>query len=171
LKHEGVVQKTGVVLGLDDEPVHLARRFRPDLIQINGSLLDQRPETSGVLHALADLGCEVWLRSVFLDGLLFMPREDLPPALADAGPRLSRIRRMLAEAGADPMQAALAYARSRPDVSTAVVSVRSAAELKALAAAASQPQPSLDWPEFALDHPVALDPRRWSEIRAPRNAA
>ena len=161
LKDQGVVQKLGVVLGMDDEPVHLARRFRPDLIQINGSLLDQRPETSGVLHAFEDLGCEVWLRSIFLDGLLFMPREDLPPALADAGPRLSRIRRMLAEAGADPMQAALDYASSRPEVSTAIVSVRTAAELKALVAAASQPQPSLDWPAFALDCQAALDPRRW----------
>ena len=161
LKDAGVVRKLGVVLGMDDEPVHLARRFRPDLIQINGSLLDQRPEASGVLHAFEDLGCEVWLRSLFLEDLLFMPREDLPPALAHAGPRLSRIRRMLAEAGADPMQAALAYARSRPEVSAAIVAVRTAAELKALAAAASQPQPSLDWPAFALDDPIALDPRRW----------
>jgi aryl-alcohol dehydrogenase-like predicted oxidoreductase len=127
MKDEGLVQKVGVVLGMDDEPVHLARRFRPDLIQINGSLLDQRPETSGVLHAFEDLGAEVWLRSVFLDGLLFMPREDLPAAVADAGPRLSRIRRMLAEAGADPMQAALAYARSRPEVSTTIISLRTGA--------------------------------------------
>ena len=161
MKHEGLVQKVGVVLGMDDAPVHLARRFRPDIIQINGSLLDQRPDESGVLHAFQDLGAEVWLRSVFLEGLLFMPREDLPAALADAGPRLSRIRRSLAEAGADPMQAALAYARSRPEVSAAIISVRTAAELKALAAAASTPQPSLDWPQFALDHAIALDPRRW----------
>jgi D-threo-aldose 1-dehydrogenase len=162
LKDEGVVQKVGVVLGMDDAPVHLARRFRPDIIQINGSLLDQRPDESGVLHAFQDLGAEVWLRSVFLEGLLFMPREDLPAALADAGPRLSRIRRSLAEAGADPMQAALAYARSRPEVSAAIISVRTAAELKALAAAASTSQPSLDWAQFALDHEVALDPRRWN---------
>ncbi|HWE46473.1 MAG TPA: aldo/keto reductase [Caulobacteraceae bacterium] len=164
LKAEGVVQKVGVVMTMEDAPVHLARRFRPDLIQINGSILDQRPDRSGVLHAFEDLGCELWLRSVFLNGLLFMPREDLPPALADAGPRLSRIRRMLAEAGADPMQAALAYARSRPEVSAAVIDVRSAAELKALAAAASQPQPSLDWPQFALDDPTALDPQRWARV-------
>jgi aryl-alcohol dehydrogenase-like predicted oxidoreductase len=162
LKAEGVVQKVGVVLTMDDEPVHLARRFRPDVVQIACSVLDQRPVETGVLAALADQGVEIHLRSVFLRGLLFMAREDLPAALVDAGPRLSRIRRSLAEAGADPMQAALAFARSRPEASSIIVGARSAAELKALAAAASTPLPNLDWRELALDHPVALDPRKWT---------
>jgi aryl-alcohol dehydrogenase-like predicted oxidoreductase len=161
LKDEGLIAKVGVVLTMNDEPVHLARRFRPDIVQMPCSLLDQRPVQSGVLLALEDLGCEIWLRSVFLHGLLFMPREDLPSGLADAGPQLSRIRRMLAEAGADPMQAAIAYARSRAEASAVVVGARSAAELHALIAAAATPMPSLDWSRFALDHPLALDPRRW----------
>ena len=62
-------------------------------------------------EVVAEQGVEVQIRSVFLNGLLFLPRENLPPALADAGPRLSRIRRILAEAGADPLQAALARTR------------------------------------------------------------
>jgi aryl-alcohol dehydrogenase-like predicted oxidoreductase len=126
------------------------------------SLLDQRPVQSGVLDALAQQGVEIHLRSVFLSGLLFMPREDLPANLADAGPRLSRIRRMLAEAGADPMRAALAFAQSRPEASAVVVGARSPAELRALLAASASPALDLDWSQFALEHPVALDPNLWT---------
>jgi aryl-alcohol dehydrogenase-like predicted oxidoreductase len=162
LRDEGLFHKIGVSVGGGDEPVHLARRFQPDLIQIPCSMLDQRPAREGVLAALRDLGVEVQLRSIFLQGLLFLPREALPHVLADAGPRLSRIRRMLAEAGADPLQAALAYALSRPEASAVMVGVTSAAELRALMAAAAAPAPELDWSELALDHPVALDPRLWA---------
>lgn len=161
LKGEGLFQKIGVSVSETSEAAALARRFKPDLIQLPCSLLDQRAERDGALAALADLGVEVHLRSVFLKGLLFLPREELPAALTDAGPRLSRIRRMLAEAGADPLQAALAYAQTRAEASAVIVGVGSAAELRALIAASHAPAPNLDWSAFALDHDAALDPRRW----------
>jgi aryl-alcohol dehydrogenase-like predicted oxidoreductase len=168
LKDEGLFQKVGVSCYGSDEPVHLARRFRPDLVQLPCSLLDQRPSRDGTMRALADLGVEIHLRSVFLQGLLFLDRDQLPAGLADAGPRLSRIRRALAEAGADPLQAALAYAQTRPEVSDVILGVTSAAELRAILAAAAAPVPDLDWSELALDHPQALDPRRWNEAPRPQ---
>jgi aryl-alcohol dehydrogenase-like predicted oxidoreductase len=161
LKGEGLYKRIGVSARGSDAPALIARRFRPDLIQLPCSLLDQRLVRDGVLATIAGLGVEVQIRSVFLNGLLFMPREALPPALADAGPRLSRIRRVLAESGADPLQAALAFARSRPEVSVVIVGVGSAAELRAVLAAAHAPTPDLDWSQLALDHAYALDPERW----------
>jgi aryl-alcohol dehydrogenase-like predicted oxidoreductase len=168
LKQEGIFQQVGVSCYGSDEPVHLARRFRPDLIQLPCSLLDQRPARDGTLRALADLGIEVHLRSIFLQGLLFLDRDQLPSALGDAGPRLSRIRRALAEAGTDPLQAALAYAQTRPEASTVILGVTSAAELRAIVAASNAPVPHLDWSQLALDHPLALDPRLWTQAPAPR---
>jgi aryl-alcohol dehydrogenase-like predicted oxidoreductase len=162
LRDEGLFQKIGISAHGEDEPVLLARRFKPDLMQVPCSMLDQRAWRDGTLAALKDLGCEIQLRSVFLQGLLFLPREALPLSLSDAGPRLSRIRRMLAEAGADPMQAALAFAQTRAEASAVIVGVASAAELRALIAASHAPVPDLDWSALSLDHPVALDPRLWS---------
>ena len=171
LKGEGLYRRIGISAHGSDEPVLLARRFRPDLIQLPCSMLDQRLVRNGALAALADLGVEVQVRSVFLHGLLFQPRESLPPALAEAGPRLSRIRRILAEAGADPLQAALAFARSRPEVSAVIVGVGSAAELRAVLAAALAPAPKLDWSQLSLDHPRALDPRLWDAPEGLSSAA
>jgi aryl-alcohol dehydrogenase-like predicted oxidoreductase len=124
--------------------------------------LDQRLVTDGTLATLAEMGVEVHLRSVFQQGLLFLPRDGLPSNLAEAGPRLSRIRRTIAEAGADPMQAALAFALNRPEASAVIVGVASAAELRAVLAAAVAPSPALDWDALRLDDPAALNPQLWA---------
>ena len=157
LKDESYFDAIGIEIEPGDDAFGLARRFKPDVIQAPASLLDQRLIASGALAAAASLGVEVRLRSVFLQGLLFAPREALPARFAEAGPRLSRIRLMLAEAGVDPLQAALAFALGRPEASTVVVEAGSTAELKAVIAAASVAAPQLDWSALALDHPGALD--------------
>lgn len=163
LKGEGLFQQIGFSAYAEDDAATLARRFGADLVQVPCSLLDQRLVRDGTLERLAEQGVEVHLRSVFLQGLLFLSREDLPPALAHAGPRLSRIRRALAEAGADPLQAALAFALDRPEASAAIVGVTSAAELRAIVAASHQPSPRLDWAALSLDDLTALDPRAWAQ--------
>jgi aryl-alcohol dehydrogenase-like predicted oxidoreductase len=141
---------------------HPGRRFRPDLIQAPGSLLDQRMLADGTLERIAGMGIEVQLRSIFLNGLLFLPIDRIPGQLKSATRGLSKVRRMIAEGRSDPLQAALGFALSRPEASTVLVNVHSAAELSAVIAAASSPPPDLDWNEMALDDEVVLDPRRWA---------
>ena len=161
LKGEGLFQTIGFSAHAEDDPAALARRYRPDMVQLPVSMLDQRLVHDGTLEKLAELGVEVHLRSVFLKGLLFMERAALPACLSHAGPRLSRIRRMLAEAGADPLQAALSFAMDRPEASAVIVGVASAAELRAVLAASHQPSPRLDWAALSIDDTTALDPRQW----------
>lgn len=164
MKAEGLFSKIGITAYAEEAPALLARRFKPDILQVPASVLDQRLLKSGVFHELEAMGIEVHVRSVFLQGLLFLPREALPPSLSHIGPQLSRVRRRLAEAGADPLQAALSHALNLPGVSTVIVGVTSAAELRAVLAAAERPAPRhLDWEGLALDCPFALDPRRWSD--------
>ena len=162
LKDEGVYGAVGISARASDDPVGLARRFKPDLMQLPVSLLDQRLVADGTLSTLAEMGVEVHLRSIFQQGLLFLPRSGLPANLADAGPRLSRIRRTIMEAGADPMQAALAFAMNRPEASAVIVGVASAAELRAVLAAAVTPSPALDWDALRLDDAAALQSPVWA---------
>ena len=163
----GVCGAVGIAVEPGDDALGLARRFKPQLIQVSVGLLDQRLILSGALGEIAALGAEVHLRTSLLHGLLFLPREGLPPALAEAGPQVSRVRRLIAEAGADPLQAALAFALDRPEASRVIVEASSAGEVRALLAAAAASSPALDWPALALDHPAALD----AEARLGRRAA
>ena len=156
LKDRGLYRRIGFLATMEDGPTLLARRFQPDVVQMPCNILDQRPVAEGTLSDLAGLGIDVHISSVFARGLLFASRENLPPHLADQGVALSRTRRRLAEARIDPMQAALAFCLSLPPAAAVVASVASAAELRAVLAAAHAPRPDLDWEALALQEPAAL---------------
>ncbi len=162
LKDEGLFRRIGVSAFASDDPVGLARRFKPDVVQVPASLLDQRLIVSGALAELKGMGVEVHLRSIFLQGLLFLPPDRVPAALKGASSRLSRVRRIIAEGRSDPLQAALGFALSRQEAAMVIVGVTSAAELQAIIAAAASPPPDLDWDDMALDDETALDPRAWA---------
>ena len=161
LKDAGLCNKIGVSVYASDDPVGVARRFKPDVVQAPPSLLDQRLLIDGTLATLAGMGVEVQLRSIFLNGLLFLPPDRAPSHLKAAAGRISRARRLIAEGRSDPLQAALGFALSRPEASSVLVGVASAAEMSAVVAAASTPPPDLDWDEMAIDDPTALDPAAW----------
>jgi len=162
LKDQGLFDKIGVAAHASDDPLGIARRFRPDIVQAPASLLDQRLLINGALADIAEMGIEVQLRSIFLQGLLFLPPDRMPAQLRDAASSLSRVRRMIAEGRSDPMQAALAFALARPEASCVIVTPTSSAELSAMCAAAACPAPELDWAGMALNDPAALDPRQWA---------
>ena len=168
LRDEGLVEKIGVSAYASDDPRGLTRRFKPDIVQAPASLLDQRLIADGALAEIAGLGVEVHLRSIFLQGILFMPPHQMPAHLQASSRSLSRVRRMIAEGRSDPLQAALGWALSRPEASSVIVGVTTAAELQAIIAAAASPPPDLDWDEMALDDPATLDAEPWA---APNAAA
>lgn len=156
LKDEGVCRRIGVSVYASDDPVGVARRFKPDLMQAPASLLDQRLLLDGSLATIAEMGVEVHLRSIFLNGVLFLPPDRAPSHLKAAAGRISRARRLIAEGKSDPLQAALGFALTRPEASHVMVGVTSAAEMSAVVAAAMSPPPDLDWDEMAIDDPDAL---------------
>ena len=161
LKSEGLISRIGISATYKDQPLLLARRFKPDVVQVPCSILDQRLVHNGDIVAMAEMGIEVQIRSVFLQGLLFLPRESLPGNLVAIGPHLSKVRRIMMEQGADPLHAALSFALNLSGVSTVVVGVTSAAELRAIVAASERKSPKLNWDAMALNDDIALDPAQW----------
>ena len=83
LKSEGIIGGIGISAYVADDPVVLAEHFRPDAMQLPFSLLDQRLLQDGSLERLKQLGVEIHARSLFLQGLLFMPEP--PENLGAAG--------------------------------------------------------------------------------------
>jgi aryl-alcohol dehydrogenase-like predicted oxidoreductase len=163
LRDTGLFERVGISAYASDDPVGLARRFKPDVIQAPASLLDQRLLLDGSLAAVRAMGVEVHLRSIFLHGLLFRPPARAPnKEFNAAASRLSRARRLIAEGRSDPLQAGLGFALSRPEASAVIVGAANHAELSAVIAAAASPPPDLDWDDMAIEDPEALDPRRWA---------
>jgi aryl-alcohol dehydrogenase-like predicted oxidoreductase len=158
LRDEGLFGGIGISAYVAEDPAALAARFRPAAIQVPFSVLDQRLLANGALARLQELGVEVHARSLFLQGLLFVPSDKLPPKLKHIGPRLDAVRRTL---GPVPLDAALAFVLQRPEIDVAVVGVTRARELDEIVAAANKQPPSIDWKACALDDEVVLTPSLW----------
>jgi aryl-alcohol dehydrogenase-like predicted oxidoreductase len=159
LKAEGVFRKIGISVYVADDPAALAARYRPDVMQLPFSLLDQRLLQDGTLGKLKAQGVEIHVRSIFLQGLLFL--DALPEKLRHAAPRLAAIKTAIANVGSTPLAAALGFVLSRPEIDVALVGVTAPAELDEILAATALPLPDLDWATLALDDETVLTPSRW----------
>lgn len=165
LKDEGLVRRVGIACTRKDPARLLARRFKPDVVQLPVSLFDQGFIKDGTIGSLCDDGIEIHAHSLFLQGLIFLARHDLPVSLEPYGAVLSKLRRTMLEAGIDPLHCALSFARSVSGIKEVVVGVTSAAELRAILAVANRPCPSLDWSLFELHDQNLLDPQGWSRLK------
>ena len=159
LRDDGTFRKIGISVYAADNPASLADRFRPDVMQLPFSLLDQRLLANGTLAALNKLGVEIHARSLFLQGLLFL--ENLPEKLRTATAHLARIKAQLREAGVSPLAAALGFVLPRPEIAFGLVGVTSVEELQDIIAAAGVRLPDLDWASFALEDETVLTPSLW----------
>jgi len=161
LRDEGLFTRIGISAYGSDDPLELARRFRPDIMQLPVSVLDQRLVRSGVLRSLKDLGVEIHVRSLFLQGAIFLDPAKLPLCLAHAAPRLKAFQARLAELGLSPVEAGIGYPLSVPEIDYALVGVTTVKEGREILDAAVRDRSGMPWGELAIDDEVLLDPRRW----------
>ena len=159
LRDDGTFRKIGISTYVAENPASLAERYRPDVIQLPFSLLDQRLLANGTLEALNNLSVEIHARSLFLQGLLFL--DELPERLKSAEPHLSRFKARLREAKVSPLAAALGFVLARPEIAFGLVGVTSADELQDIITASDAPLPDLDWASFALADERVLTPSLW----------
>ncbi len=112
-KASGRAQHIGVSVYTPERAFQALETKGIDLIQIPASLFDRRFEKSGLASQADRCGCELHIRSVFLQGLLLMPPEKLPISMCFAKPALARFAELAVETGLTQQQAALLYIRER----------------------------------------------------------
>ena len=91
LRDQGLCAKIGVSVYSSDDPIGLARRFKPDLIQAPASLLDQRMLIDGTLSELAGMGIETAIGNVpklYDTRRLEIIGEKVIPAVANLEPQI-----------------------------------------------------------------------------------
>jgi len=162
LRDDGVVRKIGASVYGASEIDALLGRFPLQLIQLPVNVLDQRLARSGHLARLQAAGTEVHGRSVFMQGLLLMDPESLTDRhFAPVRQTLRAFQEAARAAGRSPLEAAVSFVLSLPEVDTAVFGVLSATQLAEILSASTSPLPPDWYARFALDDEQILDPSRW----------
>lgn len=99
--------------------------------QIPMSVFDQRLIADGSVAALAARGYDVFVRSVFLQGLFFLDPDKIcdPILLAHAAPKIRLLRQIAEELGITVAQLAISFMRSCPGVTSLVLGADTPAQV------------------------------------------
>lgn len=134
LQQQGAIGKLGIsVYSPEELDTWSAAGYPLELVQLPANLLDQRFLRTGWLDKLVDMGCEIHVRSLFLQGLLLMQPAQRPDYFQRFATALERFDHW--HPSVAPLGRALSIMTALPQVSRFVVGVCHAQELAAIVAA------------------------------------
>ena len=109
---EGLVERIGISVYTPRNAIRALKTTGVTLLQIPGNLLDRRFEKEGVFEEAHRRGKQIYLRSVFLQGLLLMNIRELTGAMDFAIPVIHRLINFSRKTGYSVKQLALGYVKS-----------------------------------------------------------
>jgi len=133
LKRKGKIKKIGFSIYEVSELEELLLNFDPDIVQAPYNILDQSLVTSGWLEKMKQLGIQVHVRSIFLQGLLLMSKSDRPEKFNKWSQLWGRWDNWLEENKVEPLHACLAFANAETQIDRIIIGVNSLNHLKEIA--------------------------------------
>jgi len=131
VKAKGWLRHTGVSCDCRPGP---AAKFVADgiasALQLPGNVLDRRHQRSGVFREAAARGVAVFIRSVYLQGLLVMPEEAIPPALREVVPVRRRLATIASAAGLTLAELAVRYMLAQDGITSVLTGVETVAQIR-----------------------------------------
>jgi len=136
-RRQGLAARIGASVYHPEALRRLLQRFDIEVVQIPASLYDRRFERCGLLDELARRGIEVHVRSIFLQGLLLAPPENLPGLFAGLREHQRRLHARLVGRGLTPLEGALGHALADERITRVVVGAESVVQLGGILAAST----------------------------------
>jgi len=162
LKTGGTVRKIGVSIYDPNELGAVTQVCAIDLVQAPLNLIDRRMITSGWLRRLHDDGIEVHTRSVFLQGLLLIPRQRIPQKFSQWSALFDLWDAWLIDNRVAAIEACLAFVK-HPLIDRVVVGVDSLSQLSEILRAADRPLLE-QLPEICCGNENLINPSNWNAL-------
>lgn len=165
-KARGDVAQIGISLYPEDD-YHAIADTAFDAVQIPLHIFDQQTITSGGLQALQAAGKAIFVRSVFLQGLVFFDPDAMPTAFAEFAPTLQKFRQLCQRFDRTPADLAASYILSLPGITSLVLGCESVSQVRTNAALVDRYRPlsaaqMADIRAAFSQVPETLsDPRKW----------
>ena len=171
LKAQGLIEAAGVSLVHPEFGWKALQTPELGAWQLPTNVLDRRFTHSGLTAAAKEAGVAIFVRSVYLQGLILMADAATPPFLREVIPARRRFREIAARFGLPPAELAMRAILSRPDVRSVVIGVETVAQIKdnvALFAKAALPAEviaALEASDPQLPESI-ISPPEWEKAKA-----
>lgn len=123
LRDRGLVRYIGASTMSPARALEIVRSGIADAVQVPTSCLDGRYIRAGVFSEAADRGVTLFVRSIYLQGLLLMPEQAIPANLVEVIPVRRRLEQLAHEAGMSLAELAYRYVDSQCGATSVVAGV------------------------------------------------
>ena len=168
LRDEGKIERLGVSVYGEEAALQALGSPQIDVVQVAANVFDRRFHRAGFFARAAEAGKQVFVRSVYLQGLALMAPQDVPRHLAMARPAVARFSEFCGEHGVDRRTFCYAYTQNKAPQAWALIGAETSTQCEEscrLARLESPVDPGLwddAWPD---DDPRWIDPSRWESFR------
>lgn len=130
LKSSGLVRKIGVSVYSENQIERILDKFDIDLIQLPINILDQKLLLDGWLNKIKDKNIEIHARSVFLQGLLLMKKDLIPPYFSPIVQNIEGFYKLAKELSFNSLELALRFVLGIKEIDKVIVGVNTIKHLK-----------------------------------------
>lgn len=163
LKEEGLTNKIGVSVYNPEETFTICQEFDLDMVQLPMNIFDQRFISGKCIEFLRSQDIDVHVRSVFLQGLLLMSRENLPTKFNRWKEYWNLWHDWLETTKIDAVSACLNKISEDPYVDSVVVGIESNQQFVEIINAETK-RIDIQAPDFNLESEALLNPSNWSSL-------
>ena len=131
MKKEGKVRHCGVSVYYPDEAKTCIESPYVDFIQLPSSIFDQRMKKEGIFDlALQNGSTQIHSRSAFIQGLILMNEDEVPPFLVKAKPIIKKINELCHKYNISKIKLAMLFVKQFKAISHLVFGVDNIEQLK-----------------------------------------
>ena len=131
LRNEGKLKHFGVSCGnIPGAAADFVSGGHASTLQIPASIVDQRYFRSGIMQDSVSQNVAIFVRSVYLQGLLAMAEELVPDRLRGILPERQRLTAIAEDSGLSLMELALRYILSLPGIASVLTGVETLGQVK-----------------------------------------
>lgn len=160
LKASKLIKSIGVSVYSPQELMRILDLFQIDAVQFPFNVMDTRFANKKVLSRLQDRSIKIYLRSIFLQGLLITPQSKHPKYFYKWSNYFKEWEIWLKEQNISPIEGCLSHAISMFEDSKIIIGVSSLANLKEIIKALDKEVPAV-LKEIQSKDLKLIDPRNW----------
>jgi len=164
LKDSKVIRRIGVSIYAPIELVSVLNKFEIDFVQAPLSLVDNRIEQDGWVEKLNNLGIEVHARSIFLQGLLLMKKNQIPAKFKPWESIFSQWDKWLCHnPEISAVRACLNYVCSKANIDKVIIGIDNLKQLEELVEIIKEPI-DIVYPNIFSNDEKLLHPSNWKYL-------
>ena len=167
LKENNYIKKIGVSIYDKSQIKFLLKNFDFDLIQIPINIFDQRLLMDDILVDLKKRDIEIYARSVFLQGLIFLDRNNLPSKFKSIKKQFEKLNEISLKYNLSKEEIALLFVNTINEIDKIVIGVEKISQLrrnvKILSKSESfnEKKTLINFEDFFIEDTNITEPRKW----------